>query len=298
MVEYAESNYQGFKCQQIRNQRISLWVTLDVGPRVIGLEMAGGENLMVVLPDAKIPVEGAKDYSLRGGHRLWYAPEKPETTYIADDHPVEYCQIKNGLEVVQEPDQKTGIQKSWKMILDEEEAKVTINHQLYHTGGEPFRLAPWAVTMLQPGGIGVIPLQIEDADPNGLWPNRGLVFWPYTNLASPFLEIRNEAVFVQANLKDGALKIGAPNPKGWIAYSIDESLFIKKAVYDPGAEYLDMRASSQIYTNPTVIELETLGPEVDLQPGESTVHTETWQIYSQGEWPSEIGEYFDQIRMK
>jgi hypothetical protein len=298
MIEYAESIYEGFNCLQIKNRRISFWITLDVGPRVIGMEMDGGENLMVVLPDAKIPVNGAADYTLRGGHRLWYAPEKPETTYIADDQPVEWARIKNGLEVVQEIDLATGIQKSWKLILDEEEAEITIDHQLLNNGSDPFRLAPWAVTMLRPGGVGIIPLQRENSDPHGLWPNRQLAIWPYTDLNSPSLVLGNEAVFVYADLEDGALKIGAPNPRGWIAYSIDGYLYVKKAAYDQNAEYLDRRASSQIYTNPMVIELETLGPVIDLAPGEWTSHREIWMVYKQGEWPSEIVEYFNQIRMK
>jgi hypothetical protein len=146
--------------------------------------------------------------------------------------------------------------------------------------------------MLRPGGVGVIPLQQELSDPNGLWPNRQLAIWPYTDLVSPDLKIENIAVYIDAKLSEGAIKVGAPNPLGWIAYQLDGTLFVKRALYDPGAEYLDRRASSQIYCNPTVIELETLGPVIDLGPGESTHHQEVWHLYPKGSWPEEIREYF------
>ena len=292
MIEYFDVVYEGFHCLQIKNQQLSIWMTKDCGPRVIGLALAEGENLMVVLPEARIPVENGEDYSLRGGHRLWYAPEKPETTYLPDDTPVEINRIPGGAEVIQTPDQPTGIQKSWKMILDENGPEVVIEHQLKNTGNESFLLAPWAVTMLRPGGLGVIPLQQDLSDPHGLWPNRQIVIWPYTDLSSPWLEIRNQAIRVVANLREGALKIGLPNPRGWVAYALDGLLFVKKVDYDPAAEYLDRRASSQIYTNPTVIELETLGPVVDLLPGKSTFHRETWQVYQDGQWPEEISSLF------
>ena len=89
MFEMRDDLFEGYQCVRLETRKFSIWITKEVGPRIIGLSLAGGENLMVVLPDAKIPLESGEDYRLRGGHRLWYGPEKPETTYITDDRPVE-----------------------------------------------------------------------------------------------------------------------------------------------------------------------------------------------------------------
>ena len=292
MIEMRDELFEGYQCLRLENQQLSIWITKDVGPRIIGLSLDGGDNLMVVLPDAKIPVKSGEDYSLRGGHRLWYGPERPETTYITDDQPVEIRSDQNGVKIFQPIDGATGIQKILHVSLDMDRAEVEIEHELLNIGSNPFQLAPWAVTMMRPGGEAILPLQLEQDDPHGLWPNRQLAFWPYTDIRSEHLALANRAVIVKAKMTSGALKIGTPNRIGWIAYRFQKTLFVKRSVYHPDQEYLDRQSSSQIYCNPDLIELETLGPVVTLAPGESTLHQEIWQVFSEGNWPGEIRQLF------
>ncbi len=296
MVKVHKVEFEGLMCNSIENKNLKIWVTRDVGPRILGLSFLGGRNLLAVLPEAIIPVDGANDFSLRGGHRLWYAPENPETTYIADDQPLEISPIENGLQLIQNVDQATGIQKCWQVVLDDEDAALTISHSLTNLGQGGFELAPWAITQLRKGGTAILPLQTEHEEAHGLQPNRQIVLWPYTEINSPFLHLKNKVLFIESNLTEGAIKIGAPNPGEWLAYVIDQILFVKKAVYNKNATYLDRGASSQIYCNKDFIELETLGPVVNLAPGESAEHQETWQIYPEGEWPGEIEQLFDLLR--
>ena len=296
MVEHNEVEFEGYDCIQLKNDLLALWLTKNVGLRLLGLCYLGGENLLVVLPDAVIPVEGAPDYSLRGGHRLWYAPEIPKITYITDDKPVETKVAGNQIEQIQSIDQPTGVQKSWIIELDPEEAVVKIHHRLTNHNSSPIELAPWAITMLRPGGVGCIPLKTNLEDEFGLQPNRQIVFWPYTEVNSPSLKLTDKALSVRANMNKGALKVGSPNPIGWIAYSNSDMLFVKESVFQADKEYLDRNASSQIYCNLDLIELETLGPIVVLEPGESVDHGETWRIYPEGSWPAEISELYSVLR--
>ena len=166
---------------------------------------------------------------------------------------------------------------------------------MLNTGSNPFHLGPWAVTMLRPGGEAILPLQSETDDPHGLWANRQLVFWPYTDIRSAHLTLSNRSVIVTANMTTGALKIGAPNPTGWMAYRFQNTLFVKRSVYQPDRVYLDRQASSQIYCNPSVIELETLGPVLNLAPGQSTQHQEIWQVFQEGDWPERSGNILTRL---
>ena len=236
MIEMRDELFEGYQCLRLKNQQLSIWITKGVGPRIIGLSLAGGDNLMVVLPDAKIPVESGDDYSLRGGHRLWYGPERPETTYITDDRPVEIRSAQDGVKIIQPIDGATGIQKILHISLDMDRAEVKIEHELFNTGSDPYQLAPWAVTMMRPGGEAILPLQIGKDDPHGLWPNRQLVFWPYTDIRSEHLALANRAVIVKATMNSGALKIGTPNSMGWIAYRFLKTLFVKRSDYHPDQE--------------------------------------------------------------
>lgn len=291
----SDTIFENINCIQLENEHLSIWVTREIGPRILGLTLRKGENLLAVLPDAVISVEGAEDYSLRGGHRLWYGPENPLTAYIADDQPVEIVSIGNGLNVTQPVDSPTGIQKSFQVVLDENQALITIDHKLTNLGDGEFELAPWAITMLRPGGVGILPLQNKMDDEYGLLPNRQLVFWPYTEINSPHLEINDRAVGIRASMTEGTIKVGSPNPHNWLAYALDGVLFVKRSEFQKGANYLDRGASSQIYCNQDLIELETLGPVVNLKPGDSVEHQEIWQIYPRDNWPPEISDIYSSI---
>lgn len=287
-MEVKQEQYLGFQCLRLSNGRISAWLTEEVGLRLIGLALTDSSNLLAELPQAIIPVEGGPDYKLRGGHRLWYGPEDPALTYLPDDQPVETKVEAEYLEQRQPVDQSTGIQKSWRVALSPAAAKLTIEHEFTNTGQEPIRLAPWAITMLKPGGVAILPLPSEPSDSHGLQPNRQIVLWPYTPVGSEFIEWRDDAIFVRADMKSNALKIGAPNPAGWLAYLYKEFLFVKWADYDAGADYIDKGASSQLYCSPDVIELETLGPLLTLAPGQRVEHRETWSLRPQSQGPDQI----------
>lgn len=293
MGSFQKTKWKGINCWLMENDQLSAWLSVDYGPRVLGISYQGSPNLFAEVPNAKIPNGEGKQYSLRGGHRLWYAPERPETTYLVDDQPPQVREMEEGLEFIQQVDRPTGIQKSWLIKLVPDQARVEIDHKLTNHGEGPFELAPWAVTMLRPGGVGLLPIQVDVDDDHGLWPNRQLLFWPYTDLQSEHLQITNQGLFICAELEEGALKVGAPNPLGYLAYSQEELLFVKESRYQKGMEYPDRGASHQIYCNPDLIELETLGPVTRLEPGETVGHSEIWTIYPEGKWPKEVSELFD-----
>ncbi|MBN2043941.1 MAG: hypothetical protein JW757_02875 [Anaerolineales bacterium] len=291
MVEVKTRSYQGYEVVEVSNAMISLMVTVSTGPRIISLSAFGKDNLFAELPDAVLEYSGEGDLALIGGHRLWYAPEDPATTYIPDSKPVGWRQTQNGVELIQEMDEPTRVQKGISIQLSDDEAKITVTHILTYHGNDTFTLAPWAITQLKPGGKAVIPQKTDHADRYGLLPNRNIVLWPYTDLDSPNIWLENWGIYVIANMEEGALKIGSPNPMGWIGYALDDLLFIKRADFVEGGNYLDRGASSQIYCNPDFIELETLGPVVTLSNGDQASHIEEWGVYQNGQWPAEFQKF-------
>ena len=296
-MDSTDEVYQGLDCIRISNETVSVWITKNVGLRIIGLSINDHDDLLAFLPNARIELPGGEDYHLRGGHRLWYAPEKPETTYIPDNQPVETIVREGSVEQIQPVDGSTGIQKSWEIKMGKQNSQVIINHRLSNLGENPILLAPWAITMLRPGGVGIFPQHSNPSDENGLLPNRHLVFWPYTQVVSPYILLRDEAIFMEAKMKSDALKIGFPNPDGWLAYSINDLLFVKKAAFDQGAEYLDRGASSEVYCCAEFIELETLGPAVNLAPREIVKHQEVWEIYTEGNWLEDILDLYQMYQL-
>jgi hypothetical protein len=150
--------------------------------------------------------------------------------------------------------------------------------------------------MLRPGGVAVLPQTAGPSDPYGVLPNRSLVLWPYTDIRTPNISWGNRYVFIQARLESGAAKVGYPNRRGWLAYHLDGTLFVKYASYDEQAEYFDWNSSSECYCGPHFIELETLGPRALLAPGASVVHREIWRLFGGVSRPQSEDEMDDVVK--
>jgi hypothetical protein len=275
------TSFLGLDCIRLKNEAIELLVTQSLGPRLISLSLVGQENILAELPDLQIDCPDVGPFTFWGGHRLWHAPELNRRTYLPDNESLTVQEIEQGVEVRQPTEPQSGIQKSLRVTLPDNEARVIIDHTLKNEGLWPVDLAPWAITQLKPGGIAILPQQTAPAA--GLLPDRRLALWPYTDLNSPHIRWGNRFIFIEATLsaklpKD-ALKIGFPNPAGWLAYYRAGLLFVKQAEYDPEADYVDFGSSSECFCQAEFIELETLGPRTYLAPGASVTHQERWSLH-------------------
>jgi len=266
----------GQNCFQLKNETLKLLVTQSVGPRILSLSFAGGENLFAELPDAVLDCPGSGTFHAYGGHRLWHAPEEPSRTYLPDDSPIEVTSVENGCLLTQDVEVRTGLQKSMEIRLVGNAPQVVITHCLSNHGSWPVTCAPWALTQLKPGGVAILPQGSEDT---GVLPNRSIVLWPYTNMAEPNVQWGRRYIILNANMAT-PFKVGFPNPRGWLAYWLNGTLFVKRAKYEAQSAYFDFGSSSECYCNGRFIELETLAPISTIDPGASVTHVETWELHS------------------
>ena len=279
--------HNGLQCVELANDHLSLLITQSVGPRVLSLSVAGGENLFAELPELTLDCPGKGPFHLYGGHRLWHAPEDPARTYLPDDGPVRISALEGGVQVVQPVETQTGLQKSLQIRIDPEIARVEVVHQITNQGMWPVTCALWAITQLRPGGVGLLPQYQGVTEENPFLPNRTLALWPYTDINSPYITWGDDLVLVHARMDAGMLKLGFPNPRGWLGYWREGVLFVKRAAYDPLAGYYDFGSSSECYCSDRFIELETLGPITEIQPAETVAHVETWEVYPDLPWPED-----------
>jgi hypothetical protein len=273
--------FQEFDCVPLANKTIHLLVTKSVGPRIISLNLMGGEDIFAQLPDIMSRLPDGRIFHFYGGHRLWHAPENMPLTYFPDDDPVEIHSIDNGLMVTQPVDVQSGIQKSLKINLTGDNSQVTIHHVLSNQGLQSVECAPWAITQLKPGGVAILPLSQEQT---GFLPNRSLSFWPYSDITNKQISLGNRFLFIRAQMQS-PFKIGFRNPRGWLAYWINQTLFVKRAEFHSQAEYYDFGSSSECYCNDRFLELETLGPIAKILPGASITHTEIWELHPNIDFP-------------
>jgi len=274
-----------------------LLVTQSVGPRIISMRFKGRENMFAELPDYVTELPDGKMFHFYGGHRLWCAPEDIQRTYSHDDSPVDIVQKGNSLSVTQPVEARIGIEKNIHITLLEDKPHLAIRHTLTNRGQRPVECAPWAITQFKTGGAAILPQSREQTT---FLPNRSLALWPYTDFTNPFVRWGNSYILVRAEMRT-AFKVGFPNPRGWLAYWLSETLFVKRADYDPQSAYYDFGSSSECYCNDQFLELETQAPIGVLAPEESVTHTEMWELYADVDLPADeaaIQTIIDQLGLE
>ena len=223
---------------RLTNGKIELVVTQEIGPRVIRLGFVGERNLFAEM-QGQLGRRGEKQWMLRGGHRLWAAPEVKPDTYELDNGPVDIRRIEGGLKTVQPPGQITGIQKTMEIRLATNKNEVCVVHALTNRSRKAVTVAPWALSVMAPGGMAIIPLPEKIAHTERLTHNQQWSIWGYTNFADGRWTLGSNYVFFRQDRKRGPGKLGVAHREGWVAYQLGPYLFVKGFAWVDGATYPD-----------------------------------------------------------
>jgi len=271
--------FEGIKSLAISNGEAELVVTTGAGPRLLSYRLRDGENILGLWPG----VAQANDlgtWKPYGGHRLWAAPEEMPRTYYPDNDPVEYEIIGDHAAILRSPTERiTNIQKEMRITLGDG-PDVAIQHLITNRGIEQVELAPWALTILRPGGTVIIPQEPFRSHDEALLPARPMALWYFTDLTDTRYRIGKRLLELRCDAQlESPQKIGVLNEQGWAGYYSSPLLFVKEFDYRAGAAYPDYGCNCEAYTAGNYLELESLGPMEMLQPGETATHRERWRLF-------------------
>jgi hypothetical protein len=274
-------NYRGWpNSYRVGNGEVEVVATGDVGPRLIRYGFVGGQNLFKEFA-AQMGRSGEAAWQARGGHRIWFAPEDPVNTYAPDNVPVRVELRGDGLEAVAPVEPQTGLEKAIAVKMAANGTGVEVTHRIRNLGGEPYELAPWALTMLAPGGTGIHGFPPRGTHPEVLAPTNPLVMWAFSDLSDPRWKFTRKYLALRSDPSNPVpMKLGTWNRRTWGAYVLNGEAFVKR--YDAAGnprEYPDYGCSFETFTNAEILELETLGPLARLDPGGSVNHTERWTLH-------------------
>ena len=285
MIE--EITYGGWKRNlRIQGPRTELIITLDVGPRIIRYAEHDGTNVFVELPE-QIGGTGEAVWMIRGGHRFWTAPEA-DHSYDLDNSPVTWKKLGDRSVEISQPAGKHGFQKTLRVeMIDDETVRVT--HLLTNVGSTQLNYTPWALSVMAPGGMALIPQPAmdlhpseypegRDTKPGDFLPTREFVLWPYTDLTDGRYLFSENFLRVFQRPKMPATKLGLKLATGWVAYQNGDNVFAKHLSYDPAQPYPDRGVNFEIFTNVQILELESLAPGLPLEVGASRGHVEHWVL--------------------
>ncbi|HEX7393600.1 MAG TPA: hypothetical protein VF313_01625 [Anaerolineaceae bacterium] len=271
--------YNGWpNCYRLFNDLVELVITSDVGPRIIRYAFIGEPNEFMENPE-DAGKTGGVDWRLYGGHRLWHAPEDKVRTYFPDNYAVQVRQYSKFLRVTQLTEPTTGIQKEIDIRLDPETSHVKVTHRLVNNNLWQIELSAWALSVMDVGGVAILPLPPRGEHPKDILASSTLTLWPYTDLSDPRWTLGKKYVLFRQNPRwPNPQKIGALVPDGWVAYARAGHLFVKKFTCYLDGAYPDYGCAVELFNRADMAEMETLGPVVLLAPGEGVEHIEDWYL--------------------
>ena len=276
----------------LANNEVELLITLDVGPRIISYRHQSGLNLFKTFDD-QLGKSGEPDWQIRGGHRLWIAPETT-SSYFPDNHPVSFSLIgENHVRLRTPTEAQSGIEKELEIFLNDKTSRVTINHSITAARPSISDIALWGLTAFKPGGKAVIPMPPKNLHPNdlsitekksgndaalNLLPNRSISLWAYTDLSDPRFKWHKDRLEINQHANTASTKLGFLHQMKTAHYEVDGYRFSKTIDYRQDATYPDGNCNLEIFTDGTMLELESLSPLVALKKDEKIIHTESWSL--------------------
>ncbi len=264
---------------RVSNGIVEFIATTDIGPRIMSFGFVGGTNLFFVREDFAGQT-GGSEWKNYGGHRLWHAPEDKVRSYEPDNSPIEVKPLGSGLLLVSPTEKASGLQKEMEITLDPVTSVVRVVHRLRNMGPWPVECAPWAISVMAPGGFAIAPMPTT-FHPDRLLPNRALTLWPYTDMRDDRWIWGTDYILLHQKVVSGQerTKVGINSNVGWAAYYLKGNLFIKRFDHVEGARYPDFNSSLEVFSNNRMLELETLAPLITLQPGAVVTHEERWELH-------------------
>jgi hypothetical protein len=280
--------YKGWKNNlRLSNAAAELIVTLDVGPRVISYRLRDGKNVFKEYAD-QLGKTGEPDWQIRGGHRLWVGPEDLTRTYAPDNGPVQYKELGPlAVRLTPAPDSEYGIQKEMDVELEINGSGVTVVHRITNIGDKATELAPWALTVMAPGGVEIIPLPPKHPhpgppknarSPKDYAPDLFLAIWPFTDFKDPRWSFGSRYITLRHDAKRGPTKLGVTHRMDWVGYLNGGTLFVKHIPFEEDRHYPDHGSNLETFSNQDMQEIESLGPIIRLAPGQKVEHIERWEL--------------------
>jgi hypothetical protein len=280
MIQIEKTSYHNWQnCYQASNSHLSMTITADVGPRILHFGIPGRPNILYE-DDNQLGLTGGDEWRAYGGHRFWIAPEN-DRTYFPDNHPVEVDKQPDGLLLIPPLEDSTGFQKTIQIKFFPNYPHAKIIHTLSNRSNHPSSAAPWALTVMTSGGVAILPHSPRSDWPGKLTAQNTLSLWSYTDLSDPRWMLGQRYILLRQTSDDlKPQKIGMFNTEGWVAYFVNGLLFIKFYPTTPDCGYPDLNSNLETWTNNAFLELESLGPLVQMRPDQTITHVEDWFLFS------------------
>lgn len=275
-------DFQGWKnALRLSNGQVEAVVVPQVG-RVMSFRLADGENVFWTdrsLDGKQGDATGAAWINF-GGDKTWPAPEADwrihtkRTRWMpppAFDALAVNARVDGADVILTSPiDPFYGIRTIRRVSLQPDAAVMRIETTYERVSGEPARIGIWVITQFVDPVAVYVPI-IPDSRFTGGHFIFGEKPWPGVSTRGQLLRLTRDPI--------ASHKLGSDADRMlWVG---ETTLCLVSAPRNPGADYPDRGASTEVYTNPdpkAYVELETLGPLATMKVGDRIQHTNTYTL--------------------
>lgn len=255
--------YAGWKnCIHITNTVFEAVITAEVGPRIVRFAKVGGPNMLWLDEFTAGQTEETKTWRAYGGHsfdalidgEVFLPPENAPVAYELGADCVHFAPVSFG-EITK--------QVSVRMCR---RGGLEIKETITNTGTEARRVTVNGNTLLRNGGVAALPLKAEESAVCGG--------------DRPELQRGDQLSLVwQKPEGENTFQMSFGPDELWCGYFQQGSLFIMTSPKTEGAYAHGVKLALE--GSPRRFKMSTYSPEVELQPGESILHTEVWNIFTE-----------------
>lgn len=260
------------KCLFADNGIIEVGVPLTFGLRIGHFSFIGEENVFFEQPNDMTQFTTDDGWRIRGGHRLWLAPES-KSTYCPDNEPISYELLGDTLVLTQKEDPWLQIIKQFSLCLEGQTLRVT--HRVTNLSEQPLERSLWAISVMAPGGVEYIDLERRDGGADH-W--HRISTWDYTSLGDTRATYTRDQIRLEHLPLEERYKIGVGHPFGPVRYENGNIVFKKYFEVKKDSLYPDANVSYETFFSKYMVEMESLSPLFTMQKGETAEHTEVWEL--------------------
>lgn len=257
----------------LSNGTVEVGIPLEYGLRIGHFSFCGEENVFFEQPRDMTDLSTPEGWRVRGGHRLWLAPES-EKVYYPDNAPISYEVKDNVIVLTQQEDPWLHVIKSMEITFGEG-ASLQIQHRVFNTAQEDIVCSLWAVSAMAPGGVEELSFALRDG---GMDHWHRVSMWDYTSLGDERAEYRRDGIRLTHTPIAQKYKIGVGHPNGPVRYTNKGVTFVKHFSVAPEKEYPDGNVSFETFLCQHMVEIESLSPLMIIPVGETGEHTEIWHL--------------------
>jgi len=276
-----DTTFEGLKAVELVSGGVKLVAVTELGPRVAFLGLPDGENVFF-WDSKKKCVRG--DWHLRGGHRVWIArpgADEAEETYNPDNAKCEVTTGKDSFTITTpvDPVNQTVRGFTVKALGD---GKVEVENFVKNVGSMLFSASVWCLTCSLPSDKTKYYFPLGDGSE---WDCYSMVMFNrwggHTGAGAGDKQISLARDLMTLEPQ------GVENKRMWQSHSgigvmrdkKKNVTFAKKVVHNPEGKY-PLGCNWAFYVGPDnfMVEMETMGEETTLKPGQTVSSKEIWVL--------------------